>query len=254
MSDSARFVGVGARRVTRIRLRTGPTAMFGGMLLLALIVFLPMRAALGWVGIEDAGLVARRVTGTIWGATLTDARFGELSLGNLHARLAPLPLLAGRARIVLAGPETNPRPLRGSASVSRHGFGVDDLTATIPTGAVFAPVPVTTLDLDGVTVRFADGQCERAEGRVRATLGGEVAGITLPQSVSGTPKCEGDALIVPLASQAGTEGITLRIDGTGRYRAVLTLQPTDPIVEQRLESIGFVRGAGGYSQAIEGSF
>ena len=59
---------------------------------------------------------------------------------------------------------------------------------------------------------------------------------------------------MPLASQAGTEGITLRIDGTGRYRAVLTLQPTDPIVQQRLESIGFVRGAGGYSQAIEGSF
>ncbi|MEG8052381.1 type II secretion system protein N [Sphingomonas aerolata] len=74
-----------------------------------------MRAALGWVGIEDAGLVARRVTGTIWGATLTDARFGELSLGNLHARLAPLPLLAGRARIVLAGPGD------GAAAAARVG-------------------------------------------------------------------------------------------------------------------------------------
>lgn len=239
-------------------MRTGPTALFGAMLLVALIVFLPMRAALGWFGVGDEGLVARRVTGTIWGATLTDARFGELALGNLHARLAPFPLLVGRARIMLAGPETDARPLRGSASVSRHGFGVDDLTATIATGAVFAPVPVTTLDLDAVTVRFTDGQCERAEGRVRATLGGagagDVGGVTLPQSVSGTAKCDGTALLLPLASQAGTEGITLRIDGNGRYRAELTLQPTDPIAQQKLESAGFVRGPGGYRQSIEGSF
>jgi len=254
MSDSARFVGVGARRVTRIRLRTGPTALFGAMLAVALIVFLPMRAALGWFGVGDEGLVARRVTGTIWGATLTDTRFGELGLGNLHARLSPLPLLAGRATIVLAGPESAARPLRGAASVSRHGFGVDDLTATIATGAVFAPVPVTTLDLDAVTVRFTDGQCESAEGRVRATLGGAVAGITLPQSVGGTPRCEGTTLVLPLVSQAGTEGITLRIEANGRYRAELTLQPTDPIVQQRLESVGFVRAGSGWRQAIEGSF
>ena len=71
----------------RIRLRTGPAALFGGMLLIALIVFLPMRAVLGWVGVGDEGLVARRVSGTIWGATLTEARFGDLALGDLHARL-----------------------------------------------------------------------------------------------------------------------------------------------------------------------
>lgn len=237
-----------------IRLRTGPTALFGAMLVVALLVFLPMRAALGWFGVGDEGLVARRVTGTIWGATLIDTRFGDLALGNLHAHLSPLPLLVGQARIVLAGPDSDVRPLRGAASVSRHGLGVDALTGTIATGAVFAPVPVTALDLDAVTVRFTDGQCESAEGRVRATLGGAIAGITLPQSVSGTPKCEGTALVLPLVSQAGTEGITLRIAASGRYSAELTLQPTDPIVQQRLESVGFVRAGSGYRQSIEGSF
>ncbi len=239
----------------RIRLRTGPAALFGGMLLIALIVFLPMRAVLGWVGVGDEGLVARRVSGTIWGATLTEARFGDLALGDLRARLSPLPLLVGRATIAFAGPDSvSARPLRGSASVSRHSFGVDHMTATIATGRLFAPVPVASLDLDDVSVRFRDGQCEAAEGRVRATLAGDVGGITLPQSVSGTARCDGTALLLPLASQAGTESIALRIEGAGTYRAELSLRPSDPLAVQKLEQAGFVRGPNGYRLAIEGRF
>ncbi|WP_342454727.1 type II secretion system protein N [Sphingomonas sp. H160509] len=147
---------------------------------------------------------------------MTEARFGDLALGDLHARLSPLPLLVGRATIVFAGPESvSTKPLRGSASVSRHGFGVDHMTATVATGRLFAPVPVSALDLDDVSVRFRDGQCEAAEGRVRATLAGDVGGITLPQSVSGTARCDGTALLLPLASQSGTESIALRIEGGG---------------------------------------
>ena len=239
----------------QIRLRTGPAALFGGMLLIALIVFLPMRAVLGWVGVGDEGLVARRVSGTIWGATLTEARFGDLALGDLHARLSPLPLLVGRATMVFAGPEAvSAKQLRGSASVSRHGFGVDHMTATVATGRLFAPVPVSALDLDDVSVRFRDGKCEAAEGRVRATLAGDVGGITLPQSVSGTARCDGTALLLPLASQAGTESIALRIEGAGTYRAELSLRPSDPLAIQKLEQAGFVAGPNGYRLAIEGRF
>ena len=162
-------------------MRTGPTALFGGMLLIALIVFLPMRAVLGWVGVGDEGLVARRVSGTIWGATLTEARFGDLALGNLHARLSPLPLLVGRATIVFAGPEAaSARPLRGLASVSRHGFGVDHMTATVATGRVFAPVPVAALDLDDVSVRF------RTLGDYPLTGAVESDAATLPEIIGET--------------------------------------------------------------------
>ncbi|HXH17263.1 MAG TPA: type II secretion system protein N [Sphingomonas sp.] len=239
----------------RIRLKTGPAALFGGMLLIALIVFLPMRAVLGWVGVGDEGLVARRVTGTIWGSTLTETRFGDLALGDLHARLSPLPLLVGRATIVFTGADSlAARPLSGSASVSRHGFGVDHMTATVATGRLFAPVPVSSLDLDDVSVRFRDGQCESAEGRVRATLAGDVGGIALPQSVSGTARCDGTALLLPLTSQAGTEGIALRLEGAGTYRADLSLRPSDQLAAQKLEQAGFVRGPTGYRLSIEGRF
>lgn len=236
----------------RIRLRTAPAALFGAMLLVALVVFLPMRAALGWFGVGDQGLVARQVSGTIWGATLTDARFGDFALGALHAELSPLPLLIGQARITLAAPDDVAQPFRGAIGVSRHTASIDELTAHLATGRVFAPVPVTALDLDSLSVRFRDGRCDSADGRVRATLAGDAAGIALPPLLSGTARCDGDALLLPMTSQAGTEGIALRITGDGGYRGELSLRPSDPATIQKLEAAGFVAGPGGYRLSVEG--
>ena len=236
----------------RFRLRTGPGALFGAMLAIALVVFLPMRLVLGWFGAEDSGLVARRVSGTIWGATLSEARFGDLVVGDVSARLSPLALVVGEARLVLS--RGGAVPVSGSAVVSRHSVGLEAMTASVATGGLFAPVPVTTLDLDQVSVRFRDGQCDRAEGRVRATLAGSVAGIVVPTALAGSIRCEGTALLLPLTSQAGGEGITVRIEGDGRYRAELTLAAADPLMAQRLEAAGLVAGNGGYRMSIEGRF
>jgi general secretion pathway protein N len=138
--------------------------------------------------------------------------------------------------------------------VSRHGQGVDDLTATLPTGRAFAPLPVTQLVLENVTVHFKDGTCDRAEGRVRAILVGEAAGIALPAELAGIARCDGAALLLPLASQAGAESIELRITGEGRYTAALRIAPADPGAAQRLAAAGFIGGQGGYRLSIQGSF
>lgn len=237
----------------RIALRTRPAALFGAMLLVALPLFFPMRVALGWFGLGDQGLVARRVSGSIWGATLSEARFGDLALGDLSARLSPLPLLIGRARVALSAPDAA-GPVRAALIVSRHLVGVDDATGSFATGRVFAPLPVTTLDLEDVTVRFRDGRCEAAEGRVRANLGAASAGVALPASVAGPARCDRGALLLPLASQAGTEAIALRVEGDGRYRADLTVQSTDPTLADRLQAAGFTATASGWRLSIEGRF
>ena len=234
----------------RIRLRTGPAALFGAMLVAALIVFLPMRLALGWFGAETLGLTARAATGSVWDGRLLDARFGDLVLGDVEAGLSPLALLVGRARIAI----DDGAALHGALAVSRHGRSIDDLTASLPTGRIFAPLPVTRLDLTDVTIHFGDDDCERAEGRVSAALVGDAAGVPLPAAVAGTPRCEGDALVLPLASQAGTERVTLRIAGDGRYTAALVLAAPDPIAAQRLASAGFVASPEGYRLSVEGSF
>ena len=236
----------------RLRLATGRTALFGAMLVVCLLALLPLRLVLGMVGLGEQGLTARRVGGTLWGGRLVEARFGEVALGDVGARLGFWPLLVGRARLELDG--AGARPLHGAVTVGRHAFGVDDMTASLATGQLFAPLPVTALDLDDASVRFRDGQCEQAEGRVRATLAGEAAGVPLPPVLSGPARCEAGALLLPLTSTAGTETATLRVFGDGRYRAEFALRASDPAVAVKLERAGFIGGAQGYRLAVEGRF
>ncbi|WP_374942806.1 type II secretion system protein N [Sphingomonas sp.] len=239
----------------RIRLATARPALFGAMLALALLLFVPLRLILGLAGVGDAGLTARAAVGSVWAGQLRDARFGDVALGDLDAHLSPWPLVLGRARIELDSHADTPAlALHGAVGVSRSGVRADDLTATIAPGRLFAPLPVTALALDAVSVRFDDGTCTAAEGRIRATLAGDFAGVALPQSLSGAIRCEGKALLIPLASQAGAEHVDLRIEGDSNYRATVTLQPADPAALSRLAALGFVEGAGGYTLSVEGRF
>ena len=231
----------------RIVLATGRRALFGAFLLGALLVLVPLRAALGWFAVGDAGLSAREARGIVWSGRLVEARLGTLALGDLDAGLSPFALLIGRARVALSGPT-----LHGATTISRHAFGVEDMTATLPAATLFAPLPVTGVSLDDVSVRFRDGACDEATGRIRATLGGVAEGIALPPAVSGTVRCDGAALLVPLTSQAGSEGVSLRIEGDGRYHADLSIRPTDPQAAQKLQAAGFTARGDGYAISIEG--
>lgn len=239
----------------RIRLTTGPVAIFGAAFVIALIVFLPMRLILGWFGMGQIGLTAREVRGSVWWSHLTEAHAGDLELGDLRARLSPVQLFVGRARVSLDGRDSPPvRALHGAIGVSRHSFGLDDMTGSIAAGQVFAPVPLSGLDLDDVSVRFQDETCQSAEGRVRATLSGDLGGIPLSQVLSGTARCDAGALLLPLASAAGTESAALRLWSNGRFRAELSIQPSDPALVAKLVLSGFQPAGNGYIFAVEGKF
>ncbi len=238
----------------RVRLTTGPSALFLAFFVAALIVFLPLRLALGWFGLGEQGMTARAVTGSIWAGHLREARFGQIALGDLSAGVSPVQLLVGRARVDLAGTADPPAPrLSGAIGVSRGTFGLDDLTASLPVGTAFRPVPVTVLDLEDVSVRFRGQTCEAAEGRVRATMTGEVGGVAVPAALTGTARCDGGALLLPLTSAAG-EASTIRLWPDGRYRAEMTLSPSDPASAARLQAAGFVNTQAGMQLAIEGRF
>lgn len=239
----------------RLRLATRPSVLFAAMLVVALIVFLPMRLALGATGLADQGLSARRVGGTIWGGSLLEARFGDVALGYLRVSLSPLALLVGRARLAFEGAGADGRPIAGAATISRHAMGIDGVTASLPAAALFAPLPVTTLALEDVTVRFRDGVCEEAGGRVRATVTGEAGGLPLPPTMMGNARCEAGALLLPMTGQGGTEAVNLRIRPDGRYTADLVLSPSDPAAAAKLEQLGFVAGSGGgYRLSAQGRF
>ena len=126
------------------------------------------------------------------------------------------------------------------------------MTANVGVGRLFAPLPITTLDLDVVTIRFRDEACDTAEGRVRATLTGAIGSLPLPASLAGSIRCDGTALLVPLASTGGGEKVTLRVTSDGRYHAEFTLQATDPATAGRLQAAGFVQSPGGWRLSVEG--
>lgn len=245
--------------MTRFRLRTGPVALFGAVFVLALVVLLPLRLVLGWFDLSQTRVAAREATGSVWFGGLREAQVGSVALGDLAARLSPWPLAVGRARIDVAGQATGDssaaaRTIRGAISASRHAVGIDDMTASLPAGNVFAPLPVTGLELDDVSVRYRDGNCDKAEGRVRAVLGGDIAGIALGQGLSGNARCDAGALLLPLASQAGTERVDLRLWQSGRFVAQLTVRASDPTAAQKLELGGFRPTSKGHMLTIDGNF
>lgn len=236
-----------------IRLTTRRPVLFGAMLVAALIALFPLRLALGLFDLRSAGLSARDVSGAVWSGGLAEAHYGEIALGDLTAGLSPIQLFVGRARIDVAGRDDT-APLHGALSVSRSTFGVDDVSATLPAGASFAPLPIAALRFEDVSVRFRDGNCEHAEGRVTATIAGTLPQLNLPPALSGAARCAGGVLLVPLASQARTESIAVSIEADGKYRATLVVRPSDPAVAAALAGAGFRPAGGGYQLQIAGHF
>jgi general secretion pathway protein N len=237
----------------RFRLPLGRSILFLAALAFALVALLPLRLAAGWFALDGRGLSAREATGSLWAGALKEARFGAVPLGDLRARLNILPLFVGRARLSIGRDDPGAR-FEGAVSVTRHGFGVDDLTGELRLGALFAPVPVASLDLQDVTAHFDDGRCDHAEGSVHAGLSGDLAGLLLPSGLTGSVRCAEGALLIPLASQTGMEQMNLRIEAGGRWRIDLIVRPTDPAAQARLAAAGFTASGTGYLRRIEGSF
>ena len=215
----------------RLRLRWWREIFFLSALLFSLVALVPLRFALGWLGYADKGLSAREATGSLWAGALTEARFGSVALGDVGTRLRMFPLLLGRARLDLEQADDG---LRAGVTLSRHGFGIDDATGAVE-GPALAELPPPALDLSDVSFRFADGLCAHAEGLVKARFAGELGSVPLAAGFSGEARCEGPALLLPLATQSGAERLNVRLFADGRYRIDVELRPAGAPYSSRLE-------------------
>jgi len=231
-------------------MRLPRTGIFLAMLAAALILFLPLRLALGWLALD--GLSARAVSGSIWMGRLRDARFRGVPLGDIDMGLGVMPLLLGQARFALRGEKDGERRIDGAVSIGWRGPAIRGLSAHLGAGGAFAPLPISSLDLADVDLRFRSGRCLEAGGLVKAGTGGDMAGIALPGGLSGTIRCEAGDLLLPLVSQSGTEQVVLRLRGDGRYTGELIVRPTNAETRGGLIAAGFIPGAEGYRLAVEG--
>ncbi len=225
----------------------GRITLFVGLLLLALIIFMPLSLALSMFGLTGQGLSARSANGTIWSGKLVEARIGRLVVGDVAVGLRPLALLTGHAQIDLQSPLG-----RGALTSMKGGFAVDNATARLSMVRLFAPIPLDALDLSNVSVRFTANKCEKAEGRIRATFAGDVGGLSLAQGLSGVARCDGGVLLLPLVSQSAMERLNLYIQGNGDYRAEFLVRSTDPAMAAKLGSAGFAPAPGGFVLRLAG--
>lgn len=236
----------------RIRLPIGRSLLFLCVFLFSLVGLFPLRIAIDWLALDEGGFAAREAKGSVWLGALSEAQFGSVALGDLQASLRTFPLILGRARVDLTRKEGADR-LEGAVTVSRHGFGIDDMSTRLDIGSALAPLPIASFELDAVNARFANGLCVSAEGRVKAGIAADVAGLPLAGGLSGNARCQGTALLLPLVGQTGMEALNLRLFGDGRYQADLSVNLTDAAVGARLIAAGFsARADGGYTLRHEG--
>ncbi len=237
----------------RIRLPLGRSLFFVCALLFSLVALFPLRVAVDWLALGDRGFAAREARGSIWLGALSEAQFGPIALGDLRAGLRTLPLVLGRARVDLERAEDED-PFRSGLTVSRHSFGIDDMTARLDIGSALAPLPVTSLDLTDVSARFADGICASAEGSVKAEVR-QAGGLGLAGGFTGNARCQEGALLLPLVSQTGMEALNLRLFENGSYEVELAMRPIDPTAARALLLAGFSAAPNGaYTLRSRGKF
>ena len=212
------------------------------------LMSLPLAFVLPMAVPADSGIAARSAEGSVWRGLLREVNIAGLPIGDTRVALRVLPLFVGEARLGFGAPA-----LRGTLVASSGSVGLLDATGTVDLAGRLRPLPLTRFNLDGVTTEFREERCTTARGRVRAEVAGDVGGLMLPGGLSGTVRCDGAYLVLPLVGQSGMERIDLRIAASGKWRADLSIRTTDPAIAGRLLSSGFASGPGGYTIRVSGA-
>jgi general secretion pathway protein N len=219
-------------------------------LAVAVIIFMPLRTI-----IAGEGVMARKVDGIIWDGSIRDLRLGKLPVGDVNARLLFVPLFMGRAEILLSRGNAQFVPgISGSVSRGLNGVSVNNLSATLPVGTLFAPFPAENIQFEGVSARFAAGRCMEASGQVRLTLSDTMPGLNLQNGMLGQPRCDGAQLLLPLVSQSAMERADIRLSADGSYTVTVMLNGDRGDQAAALNLAGFRSVAGGYRLVQKGRF
>jgi general secretion pathway protein N len=208
-------------------------------IIVALIATFPLSVAFSLLGLKDMGVTARSLRGPVWWGGAEELAIGSVRLGTVNVFLDPFHLLIGQAQVELIRVNGRPDDLLGAVMVGPGVRGLERVTGSMPLGSTLGSLPVTRAQFDKFSVRFSGGRCVEAEGRIRATVAATFSGLDLANGLSGDARCDGEALLIPLASQSGQERIDLRVRGSGTYEASMRIRTNDPVLTGTLASSGF---------------
>lgn len=225
----------GVLRLRFVRLALLIVAIIG-----ALALF-PLRLALSGMADRAQDISARSVSGSLWRGSVEDVHVGPFALGDAQAGLSPVPLLVGRSRFDLWRDGPPARAFKGAFTAGFNQRGIDDVTGTLLAGQAFAPLPITAMTFDDLTVHFANDRCSKAEGTVRIAFSGQFVGVNLSQGMAGPAICDGMALLLPLSSQTGLEKLSIRIRRDGQTEMQMSVRSGQGVDDAALAAFGFKR-------------
>jgi general secretion pathway protein N len=208
-------------------------------IIVALIATFPLHVAFSLLGLKDMGVTARSLRGPVWWGGAEELAIGGVRLGTVNVFLDPFHLLIGQAQVELIRVNGQPDDLLGAVVIGPGVRGLERVTGSVPLGGTLGSLPITRANFEKFSVRFSGGRCVEAEGRVRATIAATFSGLDLANGLSGDARCDGEALLIPLASQSGQERIDLRIRGSGAYEASMRIRTNDPVLTGTLTTSGF---------------
>lgn len=219
---------------------------FGGAFVLTLLLALPLQLVLPRLPLPP-GLAAAGIDGSLWHGGLRGLSWRGAAFGDVRAGLAPLPLLAGRQRIRLAGDQAR------LALETGRLRGVDDAHGVFPLPALHGLG--LRASLEDARLLFDGDGCREAGGRVRIEVA--LPGDALPPLLlAGSAACQGRTGLVALASEdpAAPLGLdaSLAIEADGRYTLQTLARSDDPAVRAVLLAAGFQDAPGGLSRVDSG--
>ena len=221
------------------------------VLVLAVIALFPLRLALGLSDMRTIGFTARQAEGTIWSGRIGELHMRSQSLGTVDVALDPFALLIGNISMRFSRRADPDGPLEGRL-VAGFTRGLIDTSGRIAVSDMFAPLPVAALELDRVTIKFRDGQCDQASGKVRPIIAAPLPGVTFDAGLSGTVECDGQRARVRMASPSGAERLEFYVRESGEYRSWMSIRNGRPDVTGALSTFGFRPSPQGMTLTVDG--
>lgn len=215
------------------------------------IILLPLRLAVSSLA---PGLEADAVTGSIWKGELRAASWDGVPLGDLDIGLDFRSLLGGKLELSFTrlNSGANGLPLNGVVGGSSDSKRISGLDGELQLAVLPAPLPGVAFSFANVSASFSNSRgCMAAGGTITARVSGiPLLGDSPP--ISGTPRCEGEALLTRLAAPTAPLALDLWLWQDGRYRAGLAVQTANPLTRIALERIGFTPTSEGAILLVEG--
>ena len=190
----------------------------------AFLVFLVAQAParLGPALLEDNGLRASGVSGTLWRGRAQSAVLGQLAISDLRWRLSPLPLLLGRAALDIEAGLTDGF-VNGRVEISLGGLVLRDfrLSSTLDALAAGLGLPISggpvSCEIARATVR--DGWFTELVGELR------VAALPLPMPIAEPGGFSANFDAARISATEPLEGVIENIGGPLEVQARVVLTP-----------------------------